>query len=67
MMWEQIKKEAVKKDGKNKVDDIVNDIQLSRVYFGSVLQSTTITGYMEEYLYRGLEKLLDIEDQVRKL
>lgn len=68
-MWEQLQKEAAAKKGDKKglKEEILQGIRSSRIYFGNVLQSSVKTGYMEEYLFRGLEKLTDIEDKIRKL
>jgi len=74
-MWNQlgeyIKKEARVAEKKNKrdkdVDDILDDVRASRMYFGHALQSSSATGFMEEYLYRGLAKLYEIEDKLSDL
>ena len=57
-MWEEIKKmESFKKfavvNKGTKKKDLLEAIRGARIYFGNVLNSTIITGYMEEYLYRG--------------
>ena len=72
-MWRDMKrqfvKEAVKKKKTKKPvkDDVVDDVKTARVYFGHVLQTTAMTGFMEEYLFRGLQKLLDIEEKVKRM
>ena len=49
------------------IDDILDDVKSLRMYFGNALQSTNLTGYMEEYLFRGLAKLQDVEDKLKGL
>ena len=66
-MYRDLKREAVKKTvkKKNNKEEVVSDIKTARVYFGHVLQTTSVNGFMEEYLFRGLQKLMDIEDKVQ--
>jgi len=62
---EVIWKLAASKDTKKK--ELLDAIRAARIYFGNVLHSTVITGYMEEYLYRGLGELYRLEGELRDL
>lgn len=64
-MYDDLMKTAKKLDPDKK--EIIDDLKAARMYFGHVLQSTMMTGYMEEYLYRGIAKLYELEDKVRDL
>ena len=65
-MWSNLReglfKSAKKED--SDIEDILKDIRASRMYFGHALQSSALTGWMEEYLFRGLAKLYEVEDKL---
>ena len=66
-MWAELKQWAKTAGKKDLKEDILKDMDSVKMYFANALQSSNANAHMEEYLYRGLQKLMDVEDGIKEL